>query len=91
MGHKLSMGVSDVLNFFAYFTLFRAADMSLELICNHGREMLILTMSRPYHLQAPGRPRLASSSKDATVRIWDVVTKRIETVLSGHKGSVSCK
>jgi len=44
----------------------------------------------PFHLQAPGRPRLASASKDATVRIWDVVPKRIETVLSGHKGSVSC-
>ncbi len=44
----------------------------------------------PYHLQIPGRPRLASSSKDATVRIWDVVSKRIESVLSGHKGSVSC-
>ncbi|KAL9117159.1 MAG: hypothetical protein Q9187_006307 [Circinaria calcarea] len=44
----------------------------------------------PYHLQSPGRPRLASASKDCTVRIWDVVSKRIETVLSGHKGSVSC-
>lgn len=44
----------------------------------------------PYHLQDPGRPRLASASKDATVRIWDVVSKRIEIVLSGHKGSVSC-
>ncbi|MCJ1227508.1 hypothetical protein MMC12_004164 [Toensbergia leucococca] len=44
----------------------------------------------PYHIQAPGRPRLASSSKDATVRIWDVISKRIESVLSGHKGSVSC-
>ena len=44
----------------------------------------------PYHLQTPGRPRIASSSKDATVRVWDVVAKRIELVLSGHKGSVSC-
>ena len=44
----------------------------------------------PYHLQSPGRPRLASASKDATIRIWDVVSKRIETVLSGHRGSVSC-
>ncbi|KAI9832413.1 MAG: hypothetical protein M1819_004402 [Sarea resinae] len=44
----------------------------------------------PYHLQEPGRPRLASASKDATVRIWDTVSQRIETVLSGHKGSVSC-
>lgn len=44
----------------------------------------------PYHIQTSGRPRLASSSKDATVRIWDAVSKRIEMVLSGHKGSVSC-
>lgn len=44
----------------------------------------------PYHLQTFGRPRLASSSKDCTVRIWDVVSKRIESVLSGHKGAVSC-
>ncbi|MCJ1309973.1 hypothetical protein MMC25_003634 [Agyrium rufum] len=44
----------------------------------------------PYHLQAPARPRLASASKDATVRIWDIINKRIEFVLSGHKTSVSC-
>ncbi|KZF26842.1 WD40 repeat-like protein [Xylona heveae TC161] len=44
----------------------------------------------PYHRQAPGQPRLASASKDATVRIWDAVSKRIEIVLSGHKGSISC-
>lgn len=44
----------------------------------------------PYHVQESGRPRLASASKDSTVRIWDVVSKRIEHVLTGHKGSVSC-
>lgn len=44
----------------------------------------------PYHLQALGRPRLASASKDSTVRIWDAVTRRTDFVLSGHKGSVSC-
>ncbi|KAK4695855.1 ribosome assembly protein 4, partial [Lecanoromycetidae sp. Uapishka_2] len=44
----------------------------------------------PYHLQTPHRPRLASSSKDATVRIWDTVLKRIEHVLSGHKDIVTC-
>lgn len=44
----------------------------------------------PFHLQAPGLPRLASSSKDATVRIWDVVSERIESVLSGHAASVTC-
>ena len=44
----------------------------------------------PYHLQAPGKPRLASASKDATVRIWDAVSRRVENVLCGHKASVSC-
>lgn len=44
----------------------------------------------PYHLQQHNHPRLASASKDATVRIWDVVGKRIETALSGHKSSVTC-
>ena len=44
----------------------------------------------PYHLQIPGRPRVASSSKDATIRIRDIVNRRIEIVLSGHKDNVSC-
>jgi ribosome assembly protein 4 len=44
----------------------------------------------PYHLQEPGCPRIASSSKDSTVRVWDVASKRIEHVLTGHKGSVTC-
>ena len=44
----------------------------------------------PYHVQTPGNPRLASASKDATVRIWNVTLQRVEMVLSGHKSSVSC-
>ncbi|KIW51254.1 hypothetical protein PV05_09993 [Exophiala xenobiotica] len=44
----------------------------------------------PYHNQAPGKPRLASASKDGTVRIWDVPLRRVEQTLSGHKGSVTC-
>ena len=44
----------------------------------------------PFHIQMPGRPRLASGSKDATVRVWDVVNKRIDMVLSGHTKSVTC-
>ncbi|KAI4103320.1 MAG: hypothetical protein L6R37_003881 [Teloschistes peruensis] len=45
----------------------------------------------PYHLRKEKTSiRLASSSKDATVRIWDTVSKRIDLVLSGHKSSVSC-
>lgn len=44
----------------------------------------------PYHLWRDGTPRLASASKDATVRIWIVDNGTIEHVLSGHKSSVSC-
>lgn len=44
----------------------------------------------PYHLQTSGRSRLASASKDATIRVWNAGAKRIETVLSGHGASVSC-
>ncbi|KAF7558746.1 hypothetical protein G7046_g5410 [Stylonectria norvegica] len=44
----------------------------------------------PYHLWTDGTPRLASASKDATIRLWAVNTGRVEHILSGHKGSVSC-
>jgi ribosome assembly protein 4 len=44
----------------------------------------------PYHLQTKGEPRLASASKDGSVRVWLVNQQKIEHVLSGHKGTVSC-
>jgi ribosome assembly protein 4 len=44
----------------------------------------------PYHLQAPNRPRLASASKDGSVRVWDVTSGRTDYVLSGHTSTVSC-
>jgi ribosome assembly protein 4 len=44
----------------------------------------------PYHTEKQGEPRLASASKDATVRVWSTKQQTIELVLSGHKGSVSC-
>lgn len=34
--------------------------------------------------------RLASSSKDCTIRIWDTVLMKCELVLSGHSMSVTC-
>lgn len=44
----------------------------------------------PFHLQEEGRPRFASASKDATVRIWDAIGRTADIVLSGHKSSISC-
>ncbi|KAI9894500.1 MAG: hypothetical protein M1814_003258 [Vezdaea aestivalis] len=44
----------------------------------------------PYHLCESGNARLASASKDATVRIWNTVLRRVEIVLCGHAKSVVC-
>jgi len=56
-----------------------------------GHTNFITSLSwEPYHLQEPNRPRVASSSKDGTVRIWDVIGGKIDSALTGHKGSVTC-
>ena len=34
-------------------------------------------------------PRLASSSKDGTVRVWSTLTRRLEYALGGHAASVN--
>jgi ribosome assembly protein 4 len=44
----------------------------------------------PLHLVRPGMaPRIASSSKDGTVRIWNTLTRKLEFVLTGHAASVN--
>ena len=43
----------------------------------------------PVHRNASA-PRLASSSKDGTVRIWNVVSRQVDFVLGGHTASVNC-
>ena len=43
----------------------------------------------PFHLNAKS-PRLASSSKDFTVRIWSSINKKCDMTLSGHTSSVTC-
>lgn len=56
-----------------------------------GHSSMILALAwEPYHLWRDETPRLASASKDATVRIWVANTGKTEHVLSGHKGNVSC-
>ncbi len=42
----------------------------------------------PIHLNATA-PRLASSSKDGTVRVWSTLTRRVEYTLGGHTASVN--
>ncbi|KAI0358266.1 WD-repeat protein [Trametes cingulata] len=42
----------------------------------------------PIHLN-PSAPRLASSSKDGTVRVWSTLTRRCEYTLGGHTASVN--
>ncbi|KLO19136.1 WD-repeat protein [Schizopora paradoxa] len=43
----------------------------------------------PVHLNAAA-PRLASSSKDGTVRVWNVGQRKAEYTLGGHTASVNC-
>ncbi|KAI0027427.1 WD-repeat protein [Vararia minispora EC-137] len=42
----------------------------------------------PTHINAT-TPRLASSSKDGTVRVWSLATRRVEYTLGGHTQSVN--
>lgn len=45
----------------------------------------------PLHLVANDKsPRLASCSKDGTIRVWDVDTHTCSFTMSGHKSTVSC-
>jgi WD40 repeat protein len=37
----------------------------------------------------PSSPRLASSSKDGTVKVWAIATRRLEYTLGGHTASVN--
>lgn len=45
----------------------------------------------PLHLLSPSAtsPRLASASKDGTVRIWNTANRKLDFVLTGHSASVN--
>lgn len=60
----------------------------VTVLSGHAKWVLALAWE-PFHLWRDGTSRLASASKDGTVRVWVVNTGRTEHVLSGHKGSVS--
>ncbi|KIK02382.1 hypothetical protein K443DRAFT_6159 [Laccaria amethystina LaAM-08-1] len=54
-----------------------------------GHTKWITSLSwEPIHLNAAS-PRLASSSKDGTVRVWSLLTRRAEFTLGGHTASVN--
>ncbi|KAE9411564.1 WD40 repeat-like protein [Gymnopus androsaceus JB14] len=54
-----------------------------------GHTKWIMSLSwEPIHLN-PKSPRLASSSKDGTVRVWSTLTRRAEYTLGGHTASVN--
>ncbi|KAF8199065.1 ribosome assembly protein [Pholiota molesta] len=53
----------------------------------HSKHIMSLAWE-PIHLNATA-PRLASSSKDGTVRVWSTLTRRSEYTLGGHSASVN--
>ncbi|RMY94936.1 hypothetical protein D0862_08852 [Hortaea werneckii] len=56
-----------------------------------GHTKWITSLSwEPYHMREAGRPRLASASRDYTIRIWDAISRNTDMALTGHKGCVSC-
>lgn len=56
----------------------------------HGKWITSLSWE-PIHLVKPGqKPRLASASKDGTIKIWDTARRVCLITLSGHTSSVSC-
>ncbi|KAG4300819.1 hypothetical protein PCANB_002919 [Pneumocystis canis] len=56
-----------------------------------GHTKWITSLSwEPIHLSTENSHRLASSSKDTTIKIWDTGLRRLTLTLSGHTSSVSC-
>lgn len=54
-----------------------------------GHSKWITSLSwEPIHIN-PSAPRIASSSKDGTVRVWSTLTRRTEYTLGGHSASVN--
>ena len=54
----------------------------------HTKWIMILAWE-PIHINA-ATPRLASASKDGTVKVWNVAQRKAEFTLGGHAASVNC-
>lgn len=55
-----------------------------------GHKKWVTSISfEPYH-RNPNCCRLASASKDNTIKIWNIKTGQCETTISGHTDSVEC-
>lgn len=58
-------------------------------LAGHGKWITSLSWE-PLHLVKPGNsPRVASSSKDGTIKIWDLDRHVCQFSMSGHKSTVS--
>ncbi|QRW19386.1 ribosome assembly protein 4 [Rhizoctonia solani] len=54
-----------------------------------GHSKWVTSLSwEPAHIN-PSNPRLASSSKDGTVRVWNTTNRRLEYTIGGHTASVN--
>lgn len=62
-----------------------------EMVCRlTGHRQWVTSLSwEPLHRNAKCE-RLASSSRDGTVSVWNVRTRRRETVIAGHSDSIEC-
>lgn len=59
-------------------------------LTGHSKWITSITWE-PLHLVKEGdKPRLASSSKDGTIKVWDSSTRNCVYTMSGHTNSVSC-
>ncbi|KIJ55557.1 hypothetical protein M422DRAFT_199825 [Sphaerobolus stellatus SS14] len=58
-----------------------------EALKGHSKWVTSLSWE-PIHIN-PTNPRVASSSKDGTVRVWSTATRRCEYTLGGHTASVN--